>query len=340
MTQIELQTKATQAIWDNKKCILNLSPRSGKTKITIDALKKLEGNTLISVPSEFMIDIWKQEMIKWGFNDPDIVFCCHASLNKQDVHLFDNLILDEVHSCISDIRLEGIKQINANRIIGLSGSMSQKAIDILKETLGLEIKMKYSVDMAVENNVIKDYIIYIHKVELLPDELKEYNRLTSSVNWCKENGRGKQLMFSSLKRARFLYNLKSKNEFAKKLINNFDRYIVFCQLTTVADNICSYSFHSKGLGNTLELFKEEKINNLAVVKLANEGETFPNLDTAVIIAVNSSEISMIQRVLRTMSKEESNNLANIHVIISKLTIEESWLEKALGSFDKSKIIIK
>lgn len=339
MNQEELQKDAIQKIIDNKKLILHLAPRSGKTKIALSAVAQLTGEILISVPSEFIIDSWKNECEKWKFKNPlRLTFCCHASLHKQD-H-YDVLIIDEIHSAISDIRIEGIKQIKPDRIIGLSGSMSSKAKEVLKEKLGLEIKMEYTVGQAVEHNVVADYRIYVHKVELLPDELKEYNKLTSTVNWCKENGRGKQLMFSSLKRARFLYNLKSKNEYTKRLINNFDRYLLFAQLTNVADELCTYSFHAKSKENYLELFKAEEINHLGVCKLANEGVTIPNLDTAVIVAVNSSEISAIQRILRTMTNEGNDKIASIHVIISKDTQEEKWLENSIKTFDNTKIITK
>ena len=338
MNQEELQKDAIQKIIDNKKLILHLAPRSGKTKIALSAVNLIEATKLISVPSEFIIDSWKAECKKWHIDETQFDFCCHASLHKQE-H-YDILIIDEIHSAISDIRIEGIKQIKPDRIIGLSGSMSSKAKEVLKEKLGLEIKMEYTVGQAVEHNVVADYRIYVHKVELLPDELKEYNKLTSTVNWCKENGRGKQLMFSSLKRARFLYNLKSKNEYTKELINNFDRYLLFAQLTSVADELCTYSFHAKSKENYLELFMEEEINHLGVCKLANEGVTVPNLDTAIIVAVNSSEISAIQRILRTMTNEGNDKIASIHVVISKDTQEEKWLENSIKTFDNTKIIIK
>ena len=339
MTQIELQAKITQTIWDNEKCIIAASPRSGKTKATLNALSKISGDILISVPSEFMINIWKTECEKWSFIDPmRLYFCCHASLHKQPK--FDTLVIDEIHSAISEIRLEGIKQIKAKKIIGLSGSMSQKAIKILEERLGLNIKMSYSVDQAVSNDVIKDYCIYIHEIPLLLEEQREYDKLSRSVAWAKEQGRGKQLMFISLKRSRFLHNLKSKNTYVKKLINNFDRYLCFTQLIGVANNICEYTYNSKSGNENLELFKEEKINSLGLTKLANEGISFNNLDTSVIVGINSSEISMIQRILRSMTKEEDNMLANIHVIVSKQTQESLvWLPNALQSFNSEKIKI-
>lgn len=336
MTRQELQTKGTQVILDNNKCILALSPRSGKTKLTLDALAKIKGDILISVPSEFMIEIWKSECQKWAFKNPlRLYFTCHASLHKQSK--FKTLILDECHSVISEIRLEGIKQIKADRIIGLSGSFSNKAREILKERLGLEVKLEYSVDSAVANNVIKDYQIYVHQIPLSSEEYKEYTKLTSIVNWAKEKG-GKTLMFSSLKRGRFLYNLKSKNNYAKNFIKNLDRYILFSQLKVVANELCVNVYHSNISEQIVADFQSGVINSLGVVKLLNEGFTPVNLDTVVIVAVNSSEISAIQRILRALTKEEESKIANIHIIVSKNTVEsDKWLLTALQSFDKQKI---
>lgn len=338
MKREELQALGVQTILNNKKCVLALSPRSGKTFLTLTALKKLKGTTLVSVPSEFMIEkVWFAEMLKWKFTGP-IDFTCHASLHKQPQ--YDNLVLDECHSCISEIRIEGIKQIKAERIIGLSGSLSKKSREILKERLGLEVKLEHSVDKAVENNIISDYEIYIHQVPMSLEEINKYNNLTSRVNYFKTNGVGKQSFFANLARARFLYATKTKINYAKKLIDNFDRCICFTQLITVANDICKYSFSSKSKENTLQLFQEEKINQLGLVKLANEGQTFINLDTAVVVGVNSSEVSMIQRILRTMNLDKESKLANIHIIVSKDTVEsDKWLLNALQSFNKEKIKI-
>lgn len=343
MKKEELQSKGTRVILDNKKCILALSPRSGKTKLTLDALKQISGTVLISVPSEFMIEIWKEEAVKWYYPEEreyffhKVDFCCHASLHKQK-H-YDVLILDECHSVISDIRIEGIKQIKAKRIICLTGSLSKKAREILKERLGLEVKLEYSVDSAVANNVIKDYQIYVHQIPLSSEEYKEYTKLTSIVNWAKEKG-GKTLMFSSLKRGRWLYNLKSKNNYAKNFIKNLDRYILFSQLKVVANELCTNVYHSNISEQIVDDFQNGTINSLGVVKLLNEGFTPVNLDTVVIVAVNSSEISAIQRILRALTKEEESKIANIHIIVSKNTVEsDKWLLTALQSFDKQKIKI-
>ncbi|MEK6884205.1 MAG: hypothetical protein AABY22_31535, partial [Nanoarchaeota archaeon] len=323
MNREELQLKIANTIVENKKCIIHASPRSGKSKSCLDALKQISGTVLISVPSEFMIEIWKEEAVKWYYPEEreyffhKVDFCCHASLHKQK-H-YDVLILDECHSVISDIRIEGIKQIKANRIIGLSGSLSKKSREILKEQLELEVKLEYSVDSAVANNVIKDYQIYVHQVALLPEEQREYDKLTRVVAWAKEKG-GKTLMFASLKRGRFLYNLKSKNKYAEKLIKDFDRYLLFAQLKVVVNQLCSNVYYGGINEQVVADFQDGSINSLGIVKLLNEGFTAVNLDTAVIVAVNSSEISAIQRILRVLTKEEESKIANVHIIVSKNTV--------------------
>lgn len=336
MTREELQLTGTQKIIEIPKVILALSPRSGKTRITLDALKQLTGSILISVPSEFMTDVWKQECKKWNFPEEKLNFCCHASLHKQEQ--YDIIVIDEIHSAISEIRIAGIKKIKAERIIGLSGSLSLKAEEILQKQLDLQIGIKYTVDMAVSTNIVSDYRIYIHQIKMSEDEILSYNKLTQNVNWCKEFGTKKQLMFSSLKRARFLYNVKSKNEEIKRFIKELDRYLLFGHLISVVDSIVPYSHHSKSKINYVEQFKTGEINSLGVSKLLNEGITIPNLDTAIMVGMNSSEVSSIQRILRTMNNDTDDKLANIHIFISKDTKECEWTNKALQSFNQNKII--
>lgn len=337
MKREELQQKMIDSIINNNNGLYAISPRFGKTRCTLKALEQIPGDILISVPSEFIIQVWKEECQKWNFPNPlRLYFCCHASIHKQS-H-FDTLVIDEIHSCISEIRLEGIKQIKANRIIGLSGSLGNKAKEILKEKLELPVLLEHTVDNAVENNIISDYEIYIHQIPMSLQETNKYNSLSSRVAWAKNNGNSKQLFFASLGRARFLYNINSKNDYAKKLINNFDRCILFANLISVSNSICGVSYHGKSKENTLQLFQEEKINQLGLVKLASEGQTFINLDTVVIVGINSSEISMIQRALRALNLDKESKLANIHLIVSKNTVEsDKWLPTALQSFNKDKI---
>lgn len=336
MTQKEIQSAITNTILTTDRCIISASPRSGKTKACLDALKKIKGSILVSCPTQVICDNWLKECEKWNFPSKRLTIICHSSLHLQK--RFDVLVIDEAHAVISELRIWGIKNINPKRIIALSGSFSTKAKEMFLNELKMTVSYEYSIQQAVDDGTIKDYEIIVHKVALSPLEAIEYRKLSNKVDWAKNVG-GKALMFTSLARQRWLHNLTSKNIYAKKLIDNLTRYILFAPVIATVNQLCSYTLHSKNMGNALQLFQEEKINNLGLVKLASEGITFKNLSVVVIVGINSSEVNSIQRILRALTKE-ANKTATIHVIISSETQESDvWSVNALKPFNQSKIKI-
>ena len=355
-----IQKETTQIIVNNKKGLYHISPRVGKTKIVIDAIKYFSTrNILISVPYESLIDNWKREFVKWGESSlNNVQYICHSSLDKfsrkGEDFVPDILIIDEIHLALSFNRLNAIRRFNSERLIGLSGSLGQKHIKLLKENLGLNVLYEYSVDESVEDNIIKDYEIHVHKVplntthaykkrwknskQLLTEEQLNL-QLSSEVNEALSTRNPIAIRNASIARAQFLYNIKSKNEKAIQLLNKCtDRCIIFSQLSAVADSICEHSYHSKSRDNNLELFLEEKIQKLSVVNMADVGITFPNLNKAIVISMQSSEDKAIQRILRTMTLDENHPKARIDIFISKNTQEEKWCKNALSSLNQSKII--
>lgn len=355
----ELQTKMTSVIIDNKKGLYAVSPRFGKTKATIDALKNfIDKNVLISVPYENLISTWKKEFEKWDkFNANNIEYICHSSLDKfsrkGENFKPDILIIDEIHTALSFSRLNAIRRFNPERLIGLSGSLGQKHINLLKTNLDLNILYEYTVDESVEDGIVKDYEIHIHRVplDISRTYVKQYKRskvshtemdmnliLSTEVSKAMDEGNPTRTKFAALARARFLYNLRSKNEKAIQLLNGFPgRCIVFTQLSAVADSICNHSHHNKSRNNSLELFLEEKIQKLSVVNMTDMGITFPNLHKAILVSIQASEDKAIQRILRTMTLDENHPKAQIHIVISAGTQEEKWLKNAIKSFDQNKI---
>ena len=65
----EIQTAATDAIVFNRFVgVVEVAPRVGKTKITIDALNTVEKeiSVLILAPRKEIFESWKEEMEKWN----------------------------------------------------------------------------------------------------------------------------------------------------------------------------------------------------------------------------------------------------------------------------------
>ena len=86
----------------NAKSILAELPTSaGKSRVAIEFIneKGLKGNILIVVPRLILFDNWKDEFVKWGYEDTlkQVTFTTYISLAKHcDIH-YDLVIFDECH---------------------------------------------------------------------------------------------------------------------------------------------------------------------------------------------------------------------------------------------------
>lgn len=336
-----IQAEATQQILKYKKCVLHISPRVGKCRLFLKAFESISDNILISVPEEGIKQSWLDECDKIGFDKTRLTLICHSSLHKVD-RKFPIVCIDEGHASLTEKRLFAIKKnfADSEYLILMSGSFTQKQLEVIKFNLNLNLVYDYPFEKAIKDGIISNYKIEVYKISLSNNERIIYNRLTGSVEWCKSFGTGLQLKFAALKRSRFLYDVESKHIKIRELIKQQKRCLIFCSLTDAADKVCNRSHHSKSLGNNLQLFIDEEINHLSCVNLGGTGITYPNLDTILFDGIQGSEIKAIQKCLRACNLEEDENkIAKIIIVISDLTVEDKWLLTALQSFDKQKIKI-
>jgi len=274
--------------------VIDVSPRVGKTKPTIDYLKlKDKGKVLITVPYNTIIDSWHDEFKKWDYEfTGDIIN--KVSLYKINVQDYDFIIIDEIHD-LSENQLNAI--VNHKQLLGLSGSINDETLITLKSKLkGLEIIYKYTVDQAVNDNIVADYEIRVvtlpldrkdkyltagtKKKPFKSTEFAQYEYLSKQFKRFRVMG-WKDKKYEPLKyawagkRSRLLYSAKSKVELAKRIIANHKRCLAFTVLNDVADELTEYTFHSKSEDTTLEQFINGDINKLTVCNMVNMGKLMP-----------------------------------------------------------------
>ena len=173
------------------------------------------------------------------------------------------------------------------------------------------------------------------------EEKQEYIKLTNSFEYARNNftGNSKAKMIAARKRMFFIYNCKSKVKATKSFIDNLDkRFILFTSNTKVSKELSNNCYNSKNKSDSLiNSFIDETISNIAVVKMADMGITFPNLKTGIIQQVQSNEEIFLQRALRCCNLDNNGEIAKIYIFVCKNTVDESWLEKCLKEVDKEKI---
>lgn len=350
-----MQEKAYNQWALSNKGTLAIATGVGKSKIFIDACKhliKVNPNATIAliVPTEKLRDEnWKAEFIKWAdielYNK--IERFCYASINKV-TKVFDFVGADEVHN-ITELNSKFFELNRNSSIMGLTATPPEDEIKSNLLKIYAPVVFEYTLQEAVIDELVVPFNIKIIELPLddkdkyievktkslqfKTTEKAYYDFLNKQINQARY-AKNKQLeKFRILNRMRFLYNLKSKTELAKKLIAKLEdkRLLIFCGTIAQAEELCKHSYHSqKGDVDYLNFIHGE-IKHLSCVRALNEGMNIPDLDAALIVQGSSKKREIIQRMGRAVRWREGHT-AEIYIINSMGTQDVTWTQKALEGF--------
>lgn len=356
----EIQQQALDLAIKYKRCGLDISMGIGKTLIGLKYLNHFQKlnmnklNVLVVAPKLGIFDIWKDDAVKFKIPKEimnKITYTTYLSLNKHNPHNFNIVILDECHSL-----LESHQTFLSNydgKILGLTGTPpryghSEKGKMVIKYC---PIVYKYITDDAISDDILNDYKIIVHKMELgtddiIPVNLKGnifYTSEKKSYNyWSKritEAQTKRQEQIASVMRMRAMMDFKTKESYTKFLLNEIeDKCIVFCNTQAQADRMCKHSVHSENpdAEANLDMFKQDKINKLSCVLQLNEGVNIPNLRAGIIMHAYGNERKSNQRIGRLL-RLNPDDTAIVHILCYKDTVDERWLDEALKDLDPNKI---
>jgi superfamily II DNA or RNA helicase len=352
-----VQSDALSIAVKHKRCGLGISMGVGKTRIAIKHLM-INFNPLIEalvvIPKHSVAQSWIDELGKMDLEKltKHITFTTYLSLKKHNPNDYDIVYLDECHSLKYSHEL--FLGPYVGKILGLTGTppknkTSEKGMLVQKYC---PIKYEFSVDEATDSNILNDYQIVIHELELskVPalkkknkagghwwtTEEKDYNYVTSRLAEAQSQ---QQIQFARIMRMRALMDYTSKESYVKSILKNIDtQCIVFANTQKQADRICKHSYHS---GNpkseeNLELFSDGRINHLSCVLQLSEGVTIPNLKQGIIMHAYGNEKKTAQRIGRLLRLNPSET-AVCHILCYKGTQDVKWVEAAISSFDPNKI---
>ena len=338
--------------------LLQLAPRVGKTKLGIDIIKREKPKSVLwvtpntklrdeDIPAEF-----KQWKALRYLSKTDII--CYASLSNHTGN-YDKVILDEYQDLTvanAEPLLNG--KIKYKTILGLSGTHPKyKDKQNLYDTLELKSLSKMTIDEAVENKLIAPYKIKVIELDLdvkdkyikagsktkpfMQTEKARYDYLTRLINIKLFSGQPVPKFFY-LNRMRFLYNLKSKHEFAKKLIKKLEgRTLIFTGSIAQAEDLCKNTYHSKTDDKLLKKFLEGNIQQLACVNAGGVGYTYRGVKNFVITQINSnSKGDSTQKIARSLVLQDGY-VATIYILVIRNTVDEDWLKKVLQDFNNENI---
>jgi superfamily II DNA or RNA helicase len=352
------QAEFADTWWNHGKFgILNLCPRFGKIRTTINILKKMDKNcnVLIAYPDNKIKQSWEEDFEQMKYVNDNITYTTHLSIHKHTSTEFDIVVIDEIH-LLSEAQIGAcvdLFSVNDN-ILGLTGTLSRWTKRTLSEDLGIHVIAEYPIEKAIEEGVIVDYQITVVKVPLddvvkkqykgkWKTEKQQFKALSYVIN--KMMYSGGNTMFLRLARMRLIQNSVAKLNKTKQLLQQYkdERVLVFCGVTKIADALGIPSHHSKSKDkDSFEKFAEGEGNHMAVVKIGNTGITYKPLNKVIINYFDSNAENLAQKINRCMAMEYDtpNKKADIYIISSDEQVEGKWLKKALEFFDNSKIIYR
>jgi superfamily II DNA or RNA helicase len=347
-----IQRNAEKILEKNQfKGTVALATGCGKSKIFINICKRFPNKKwLLVVPTEELRDEnWKEEFSKWGELQlyENIKKCCYASLKKEDISQYDGICFDESHN----VTVNNTSNLDLAKkdcfMISLTATPPHEEDKLLIFKKYFPILYKITLEEAVNLKLISPFNIKVIELNLDNTDRyieEKYGKVTEVKKYEIINRRINQIMFSGkqvpeylyLQRMHFLYNLKSKEKIAKKLIEKFgndERILYFCSSIKQAESLCDNVYHSKSTNSDLIAFKNGQINKLAVVRAINEGHNIENVDKALIVQLVSNPRETIQRIGRTVRLRDDHQ-ATIYILCVLNTQDEKWVEKTLLHFDK------
>ena len=353
----QVQKDALKIALENKRCGLAISMGVGKTLIGLKYIDNLQGTSrkklriLVVVPKLSILDSWRTDASKFNIDISNLEFSTYLSLHKLNPSDYDAVVLDECHSLLTN-HVSFLGPFTG-RILGLTGTpprynKSEKGKMVAEFC---PILFKYITDDAVGDDIINDYRIIVHNLSLsnadnlkvaLKDksfytsEVKNYHYWTSRVY---DANSPKQRQITSVMRMRAIMDYKTKENYAKKLLEEIeDKCIVFANTQDQADRICSYSVHSNNpdAEGNLDNFKSGRITKLSCVLQLNEGVNIPELRAGIIMHAYGNERKSSQRIGRLLRLNPTET-SIVHILCYKGTVDETWVGEALKDLDQTKI---
>jgi len=283
LTKNEVGEQALDSL-ENLEGILDMAPRTGKTKIAIEAIRHFPGKVLVTYPYNVIGEVWREELQKW--NGPSLTLANQRNIPDEE---FDLIICDEIHS-LSEAQINRLK---GSKILGLTGSLSEETAKILKQKLGLDVKYTYTIDQAIIDGIISNYQITVFflpldtkekyveagtkKKPFLTTERVNYEYLTKQFNrfkylsWQDPTLANVKMSFAG-KRARGIYSYKSKLEAVKSFLRTLDeRYMIFTVLNNIANELSEHRYHSKSEGDELDKFINGEFPSISVCNMVSMG---------------------------------------------------------------------
>lgn len=335
-----------------------LAPRTGKSKIVIDLIKRddiKDGILWVTPTTRLATKDIPSEFKRWKAMKylPQVEAVTWKGLSKITGH-YGLIILDEeqfMTATNAQHLLAG--DLTGNVIISMTGTESKAQVKKqLYQRLNLEVKYRLSINDAVRLGLLSDYKITVVGIDLdtkknvevnykdkrtkkpksfMTSEEDTYNYLTLRIEKAKTK-------FGLIQRRQVIGNSKSKVGAAKYIVNSLEgKRLVFAVSMKQAEEICPYVYHGKTDEKDLDKFMKGTIDKIAMVNKGGTGYTYTLVNHLIIVQIDSDTNGLTsQKITRALLKQ-GDFKTNIWILCLRKTQDEIWLDSTLENFDASKI---
>ena len=181
MTREEIYTACLQAISMSDCLLLESATGTGKTKVSIDLvnnlcatkLKDRHVKMLLLVAKRVHKVTWREEFEKWGgVGAVEVITECYESLHKHLNEHFDILLLDEAHHIGSEARLNYLKHISFDYLIGLSATIPKKLKTYFRYKYHSEV-VSCDIIEAIEDEILPEPEIVLFPLQVENSRMSE-----------------------------------------------------------------------------------------------------------------------------------------------------------------------
>jgi len=352
--QEEFSDKAVEHLKVRKAGLLDLCLRFGKTRTALLIIHKLlpkKSKILISYPDNNIKESWETDIAKFSSDDYEYILTNSSSLKKHLNVKYDMFIIDEIHA-LSERELDYCMTIQSNSsyLLGLSGTLGYQITETLRIYLLAEKIVTYTVEQAIQDEIVSNYKVYIHQVPLdtkvlkknskgkLVSEKTQYDNMTRMIDYKLAKGqRVSSLIYFT--RTRILQGSISKLNKTKELLAQEGRFLVFTGLIKVAEKLGIPYHHSKKKSSEdFDKFQNGTYDKLALAASGKMGVTYKNLDGIILPSFTGNTEDTTQILFRAILLDFKGKEAKIHIITSNEEAELKKLRQSLRMLNKDKIV--
>lgn len=308
---------------------------------------------------------FKKELVAWEADhlEDRITFMCYQTAYKLKNQQVDIVIADEFDYSLTPEYYNVYKNNSFKHQIFttayIAGDKMQYVKDIsvpivyrktLQEVEDKDVLNKskyYFVNFLMSDQEVKTYWYHSNKIKELQGELRQL-QFELKIDYKRVKWVQHKLKTAARNRKMFLNSLESSAHNCRRLmrdIYNTDKsckIITFCELTSQADLVCKYTYHTASEDNNLEKFRNDEIQALAVCGKINRGVNISGVNNVIFESCNQSKTQLIQRLGRG-KRLKNDEILTVYFLIPcyieggklKSTKVRDWIINASEGIDLS-----